>query len=174
MAKNAKNGLTYEIPMKFSNTQRAAHFLDWHAKHHPGTFIAYNEILKAITGVGRTPQLKSQEVEHLRKGATSIRKRLYELYGREMIALPGVGVRASIGDGDVLQNVMPKKSVRLQAARASFVRTAAGIDTAKIPNTPEMAPLKAWFGHAIKDVMKQISSPEFERKLLPPGTGEAK
>lgn len=170
----AKNGIKYEIPLKLSNTQRAAHFLDFYATKNPGSFIAFNELLKAITGVGRTPQLKSQEVEHLRKSTTSIRRRLFEVHGREMISLPGVGVRASIGDADVLQNVMPKKSVRLQSARASFVKTAAGIDAAKIPNTPELAPLKAWFGHQIRDVMKQISSPDFERKLLPPGAGEAK
>jgi hypothetical protein len=160
----------YEIQVKMSKPQRAAHFLDWNAKHSPGDFVAYNELLKAITGVGRMPQLKSQEVEHLRRNGYAIRKHLFEKYGRELVSLPGVGVRASIDDADVLKNVVPKKATRLQSARVGFIKTVSHIDQKNIPDTAEMRPLKGWLTHQVKDIMKQISDPSFERKLLPPSS----
>ena len=165
-----KNGVKYEIELKMSHGQRAAHFLDWKAQHNPGEFVPYNELLKNITGVARMPQLKSQEVEHLRKNAHAIRKNLFEKYNREMISMPGVGIRASIDDADVLKNVVPRKAGRLQSARLGFVKTVSNIDQKNIPDTPELRPLKGWLVREVKDLVKQIGSPEFERKLLPPST----
>lgn len=163
-----KNGAKYEIILKMTNGQRAAHFLDWNAKHKPGEFTAYNLLFKQITGVGRTPQLKSEEVEHLRRHSQTIKKVLFDTYGREMISLPGVGVRASIDDADVLKNVVPKKASRLQSARVGFLKTVSNIDQKNIPDTAELKPLKSWLNREVRELVKQISAPEFERKLLPP------
>lgn len=167
----AKNGVQYELTksvLGMSLTQRAAHFLDWNAKVHPGQFTAYNEVVKIIQGYKRQPQLKSEEVEQLRKRMTSIKTVLFSVYKREVVSLPGVGVRAAYDDGDTLKNVVPAKAVRLQSARNNFIRTVSNVDQTKIANTPDMVPLKAWLNNEIKAVMKQISSAEFERKLLPP------
>lgn len=166
-----KNG-HYEINLKMSNSARAAHYLSWKAVHEPGSFIAYNELLKTITGVGRMPQLKSEEVEHLRKNAHMIRKLLSDKYDREMVSLPGVGIRATVDDSDVLKNVVPRKASRLQSARNGFIKTVSRIDQKRIPDTVEMAPLKGWLQREVKELVKQISSSEFERRLLPPSIGE--
>lgn len=171
------NGAKYEIQLKLTSGQRAAHFLDWNAKHSPGEFTAYNMLFKQITGVARTPQLKSEEVEHLRRHSHSIRKTLFDKYGREMVSLPGVGVRASIDDADILKNVVPKKASRLQSARVGFLKTVSNIDQKNIPDTVELKPLKNWLNREVRELVKQISAPEFERKLLPPpaeSTSEAK
>lgn len=165
-----KNGALYVIDQGMSRVQRAAHYLDWFAHGHPGEWVAWNELCRAIQGYQRKLLLKSDEVEHLRKNSSSIKKVLFEKYAREVISLPGVGVRASIDDSDVLKHVVPKRASRLTSARNSFVTTVEALDPRNIPNTPEMLPHKVWLNHAIKDVMKQIGSPEFALKLLPPAT----
>jgi hypothetical protein len=163
-----KNGAKYEVDQGLSKVQRAAHFLNWSALHHPGTYVPFNELLRSIQGYERKPQLKSEEVEHLRKNGSAIKKALWENYKREVISLPGVGIRASTDDADVLTNVVPKRASRLQSAKNNFVKSVTNIDPTKIPNTPALKPHKDWLQKEIKDLVKQIGSAEFERKLLPP------
>lgn len=168
-----KNGTQYDIDLSLSQVQRAANFLDWSAKNHPGTYVAYNELLRSINGYSKKPQLKSDEVERLRKNSHAIKKNLWDKYKREIVSLPGVGIRASTDDADVLTNVVPKRATRLQSAKNSFVQTVTNIDPTKIPNTPALKPHKDWLQKEIRDLVKQIGSAEFERKLLPPATLDA-
>lgn len=155
---------------KLSIPHRAAQYLDWAAKNYPHQYTPYNLMCQALMGYDRTPKLKNAEVERLRNSLGRIRTILVEKYDRDLVAQPGLGPRATVDDADKLKMVMPKKAARLASARAGFVNTANSIDTKAIPNSPELASLKDWFSRSVKDVVKQIGSKEFERKLLPPNT----
>lgn len=163
-----KNEVKYDIDLSLSQVQRAAHYLDWSAKHHPGTYVPFNVLLRDINGYKHKPQLKSEEVERLRKNNSAIKKVLWSKYGREVVSLPGVGIRASTDDADTLTNVVPKRAARLNSARTNFLQTVTNIDPAKVPNTPALKPHKDWLTNEIKSLVKTIGSAEFERKLLPP------
>lgn len=158
----------FEIDLGMSRAQRGAEFLHWFAKKNPGVYVAYNELVQNINGYKRKPLLKSEEVEQMRKSMTAVKRLLFDKHEREIVSLPGVGIRASVDDADKLKNVVTKKAGRLQSARVSFVKTVSTIDQRTIPNTPELVPYKNWLNREVKDLMKQLSSAEFERKLLPP------
>lgn len=160
----------FETNHKLSIPHRAAQFLDWAAKNYPHQYTPYNLLLQAVMGYDRTPKLKNAEVERLRNASGRIRMLLVDKYARDLVVQPGLGPRATVDDADKLKMVMPKKAARLQSARISFVSTANSIDTKTIPNSPELSTLKDWFGRSVKDVVRQIGSKEFERKLLPPST----
>lgn len=160
----------FEVDSKLSIAHRAAQYLDWAAKHYPHQYTPYNLLLQALMGYERTPKLSNAEVTRLRSASGRIRKLLVEKYARDLVVQPGLGPRATVDATDKLKMVMPKKAARLASARGQFVATANSIDPKLIPNTPEMAPMKDWFIRSVKDVVKQISSKEFEDKLLPPNT----
>lgn len=169
MAKPHKQIDQYVKDETLSTTQRAAHFLDWAAKQAPKEFFPYNVIYKAIMGMPHMPRLDNEAVALFKRTATAgLRKALVTKYDREVINLVGVGIRASVDDADRLTNVAPMKARRLDSARRSFMLTAASIDLHNVPNTPAYAALKAWMGREVRDVIKQIGSPEFAMKLLPP------
>jgi len=162
------SGYTPDIEM--SMTSRGAHYLDWAANKYPGVYSPYNIMLQAIQGYRRLPQLKNQEVDRLRNAIGRIREVLRRQYGRELVPQTGVGIRATVDDADKLKNVLPGKVRRLKGAVKAVNDTAQAIDLSTVPNSPEMLPYKAWAGRELKDVIKQISSKEFELKLLPPTT----
>jgi hypothetical protein len=155
---------------KLSIPHRAAEYLNWAAKNYPHQYTPYNLMCQALMGYDRTPKLKNAEVERLRNSLGRIRVILIEKYDRDLVSQPGLGPRATVDDADKLKMVLPKKSARLASARAGFVNTANSIDPKQIPNTPELAALKDWFGRSVKDVVKQIGSKSFEALLLPPST----
>lgn len=162
----------YVTDTELSMTQRGAHFLHWAAQHMPNVFQSYPVIYKAITGQRSLPRANSEHVELLKRNVTGMRTALLKHYNREVVSLPGIGIRATVDDADRLANVAPAKARRLDAARKSFMITATGIDLRKVPDTAEYAGLKKWMGRSVRDVLDQIGSDEFTRKLLPPTTGD--
>lgn len=170
MAKQQQQYSGYVRDDALSIPQRVAHFLDWAATNKPGEFMPYNMIVQAIMGYKRMPQLASDEVQRVKRTASAnVRQTLITKYDREIVSLPGVGVRATHSDADRLEHVAPKKARRLDGARRSFMITANAINLSNVPNTPAYASLKAWMEKDVRGVLRLIGSDEFERKLLPPG-----
>lgn len=171
------NFVGFQVDPKLSITLRAAQALAWAAKNFPLEYVSYQQLTQAIMGYARLPSAKSQEVERLRKLMSArIRHVLEEKYELELVAQPGIGVRATVDDTDRLRSVLPKKASRLKAARTSFVKTAVNIDIQRVPNTPENKQLKDWYSTSVigvHGILKQIATKEFERKLLPPGSESA-
>lgn len=169
-----KNIHSFKFDPSMSKADRLVEFLDWGARNHPGQFCPYNFAVKAINGYSRTPMINSREVEALRSSFNRVNKKLQERYGRSLFQVPGVGVRATVDVADATQNVMTKKSSRLNAARNAYVQTAQLLDPSKIPDTPELRPWKQWLKTSVKDVLKTISSPDFEQRLLAPHDDDKK
>jgi hypothetical protein len=164
----------YVPKIEMTLAYRGAHYLNWAADKFPGVYTPYNIMLQATQGYKRLPQLRNDEVDRLRNAIGRIREVLRRQYGRDLVPQTGVGVRATVDDADKLKNVLPGKVRRLKGAVKAVNDTAQAIDLSTVPNTPEMLPYKAWAGRELKDVIKQISSKEFDLKLLPPSTDPTK
>lgn len=158
----------YTPDTKLSLTQRVAHYLDWAAGEFPKQFTNYNIVLKAIMGYARTPTLGSEEVESLRRNIGRVKQIMVKQYGREVVSAPGLGIRATVDDADTLTTALPRKITRLHSAQRAASATAELIDVSKVPDTAEMKPWKRWFSQDVKSALKTLTSPEMERKLLPP------
>lgn len=169
MAKNNKFS-SYVRDDSLSIPQRVAHFLDWAAANKPSEFVPYNVVVQQILGTKQLPRLAGEEVQRVRRASAAVRSALITKYDREMVSLPGVGVRATFDDADRLANVAPRKARRLVAARRGFMVTANAINLDNVPNTPEYAGLKSWMRQDVQSVLKMIGSSSFEQKLLPPST----
>jgi hypothetical protein len=167
---DAVNAGEYETNPKLRNPDRSAHFLDWAAKHYPKSYVPYNYLLKAIMGYERTPRLDSEDVDRLRSNLTRIRTILQEIYGRDLDTQPGVGVRATVDDADTTTVALPKKMRRLRSAQVGLKKTVDLIDLSKLPSTADMVPWKRWLTTDVKTIMKTLDSPDFAKRMLPPGT----
>ena len=164
----------YPLDTTLSLPQRGAHFLDWAAKNFPGQYVSYNMFLKAIMGFSKTPRIDGDAVEQLRGRMGRIREILKKNYGREVDSQRGVGARATVDDADTLKTSLPGKMKRLHSAKKAVVETVNLIDPANIPNTPDMKALKNWMVTDVRDIMKTLTSPSFEAKLLPPRPVDSK
>lgn len=144
--------------------RRGAHFLNWAAERYPKEYIPYNFVVRAIMGYGRTPRMDSEEVERYRGKMTRIRQILQNDYGRELTSSPGIGVRATVADDDILRTEMMRKVKRFRSAKAAMEKTASLISVARLPASKE----KRWFENDVASILKTLKSPAFEKKLLPP------
>jgi hypothetical protein len=167
MARKKKNGLdlkSYQLKAEQSLTRRAAHFLDWLARKHPGQFVQYNVMYKSIMGFARTPRLDSEEVERMRKSLSRTKLILDRDYKRGMVRMPSVGVRATHSDEDRAVNELPAQVKRMHGAKQRVQRTVDAIDPRKITD----AKIRSWFKRDIGGVLRAMNQADFDVKALPP------
>lgn len=150
-----------------SLARRAAHFFDWAAEQYPRQYISWVIAYRASTGLWRTSE-RNKSVELFRGRGSSIRRILIDEYGREFTTAKGLGARATIDSEDTLKTEGVKKARRLQSAATAATRTAGLIKTSEISD-PQW---RKWLRGSLRGVIKEVSSPDFERKLLPPGYGD--
>lgn len=151
---------------------RIAHFLDWWAKAMPYDYAAYNEVTKAVEGYKHLPRLDSKDVEQTRSTMARARVILRKHYNRDLHPSRGIGVRATVDDFDMVKNVATNRAIRVERSIRNLAETDAMIDTSKIPDNAATAPLKTWYKRSVKGILKQLASPDFASKLLPPAPGE--
>jgi hypothetical protein len=162
----------YKPPEELAPNRRVAHCLNWAAEKFPYQYIQWNIMLKAIHGYRRLPRLDSEQVLHLKKSATAVRKHLLKYHERIMDSEPGMGIRALVDDADNLTIAMPKKARRLVSAKNSAEETAAHIDLSAVPDTPEYAPYKKWMKRDMGGILKALERVKFDHRALPPARDE--
>jgi hypothetical protein len=172
LSKKRSDVSQYEPDTTQSMTKRIAHFLDWAADNMPKEFLQYNVVLKAVMGYKHLPRLETKEVEFVRSAITRVRKVLLETYRRGTVTMPGVGVRATVDDSDMVVHDVTKKGKRVQSAVKSFTEAVNIVNPANIPKTPEMAPYTKYVRDA-KEVAAVFGSKDFLNRLLPPKTEKA-
>lgn len=163
----------YRIDDKKQLTERAAECLSQLAEQNPGGFIAYNLLYKAVIGQKVTPKLKSQEVEGLRKKMHRIKQILREQYNRELVSAPGVGVRATTGDVDKLEKVVPKRVMVFEKARARLVNVTESIE---LKNVPVGHPMRKYLQTRVQPLLEKVTSEGFikaTQAALPSGDESA-
>jgi PII-like signaling protein len=169
MPRKKKNGIdlkSYQLKQEQSLTRRAAHFLDWLARKHPGEFVQYNVLYRCIMGFARTPRLDSEDVERLRRNLGRSKDILDREYNRGMVRKKSVGVRATCSDEDRATNELPAQVNRLRGAKQRVQRTYEAIDQRKITDTK----IKRWLRNDIGGVIRAINQADFDIKALPPAT----
>lgn len=169
----ALNLASYKYDEKMSLPARAAHCLDWAAEKFPKQYITYPLLLKSIQGFSRMPQMNSDAVIQLKNTMQRVKSILIEKYGRELDSQPGIGVRATVDDADMLTTTLPKRMRRLRSAKNAVIKTTDLIDPTQIPATAEYKPWKDWFNRSVKDVRRLLMSEDFEQKLLPPAPADS-
>lgn len=121
------------------DNERVCHFLDYAAKELPGHAWPANVILKIITKSPRLLPDKHPKVKTFRAYLTSasVKRRLWDVYNREVISVRGEGVRASIDDTDILMNILPKDSKRADSSLLKLEQTHSRIDLKKVPDSEQ-------------------------------------
>jgi hypothetical protein len=169
MPRKKKNGLDlkgYQLKQEQSITRRAAHFLDWLARKHPGEFVQYNIMYRCIMGFARTPRLDSEDVERLRKNLARSKLILRKEYARGMVRKKSVGVRATYSDEDRAANELPDQVSRMRAAKRTVQGTVDAIDPRKITDVK----IRSWLKRDIGGVLRAMNQADFDLKALPPAT----
>lgn len=147
---------TYEFNEKDSLPERAAHCLDWYRKTNPNGFLPYNLLTKMVMGYARMPNLKSTEVEQMRRRMKQVKPILMKKYNCELVSVPGAGVRATVNDLDKLQKIVPQKEMRLRKAADSLATTVMSIDRNKLP-----AAFRGHFDAHTKALVDKVMAPGF-------------
>ena len=151
-----------------SMLKRAAYFLNWAADRYPHEYIPWNWVHQAINGFKRTPAPDNTDVKRLQARSSAIRSHCVDKFGRTTDSHTGLGVRALVDDADVLKYAVPKQARRMESARVSFLTATALVNINKVPNTPALKPLKAWFNTDVKAIMKMIGGDNFSKRLQSP------
>lgn len=154
---------TYRPDQKQQIVERAAHALDWAATRFPGQVVPYNLLLKGVMGYAKMPRLQSNEVDQLRKRTSRIRKLLEKVYGRALITVTGVGVRASVDSEDAIRNAVKPAGQRLERAAQLFKQRMGLVNPAEVKDKE----LQSWLRGA-KAHVKQIDGGMFSNLAKPP------
>jgi hypothetical protein len=163
-----RNLEAFPLDTGLSKPQRAAAFLDWWAQKHPYDFAAYNEILKAIEGYTKLPRMDTEEVEQVRGIVGRAASILHEKFRRGLVRQRGLGARATVDSADAIRHKAVDKSRKIERDILALAKLDEIIDLKSIPDTPENRPLKQWYQRDVKGILKQIASPEYLAKMLPP------
>lgn len=173
--KRKKNGALdvkqFQVDPGDAKSRRITSFLLWAAQKHPYEWLPYNVVVQAINGYRRLPRMDSEEVELVKNCMTGVRAQLQE-HARELVSQPGIGIRATVDDADTLKVALPTKVKRFNAAKRAVITTASIIDPSAIPDTPENKPWLKWLKTSVKGVIRELESPAFNDKLLPPSSEE--
>lgn len=167
MPRKKNNGLDlkgYQLKQEQSLTRRAAHFLDWLARKHPGEYVQYNVLYKCILGIARTPRLDSEDVERMRRSLGRAKSILRREYNRGMVRRRSVGVRATFSDEDRATNELPAQVNRMRSAKQAVQSTVDAIDPRKITD----AKIRSWLKRDIGGVLRAMNQADFDVKALPP------
>lgn len=164
----------YKTDHNLSLTKRAAHLLDWAAKHIPTKYVPFNLLYKHAMGQKETPQNGNKDVMSLRKNAGTIRSFLERDYNRELLVQSGMGMRATVDSEDVVKNRLPQRTSRFLAAKAALTKTVERVELKELPR--RSAEDRAWADWAVDvaQTMNQLGTGKLDTKLLPPGEAAQK
>jgi hypothetical protein len=154
-----------------SLVQRIAHFLNWCAENRPKEFIPYNQVAQSINGYSRMPRLQSEEVVLVQKSMSRVRPVLITKFKRTLTSTPGIGVRATVDDADIVTTELAKNVRRIERDSERVAQLFNLVDPEKLPNTLEFKPWKEWFNRQIGGggLFKMITSPDWAKRCaLPP------
>jgi hypothetical protein len=93
---------------------------------------------------------------------------LHENYKRALVRKRGLGARASVDSADTIRHKAIDRTKKVERDIVALSKLDEIIDLKSIPDTPENRPLKQWYQRDVRGILKQVSSPEFLAKMLPP------
>lgn len=163
----------FKLNLDQSIPQRVAACLLYAREHYPGDTVPFNLIWKVVNARASAPPPRGREVDLLKSALPRVKVLLIEQHQIATVSAPGIGIRCVVDATDALKNALPAPRRRAESANAILLRTAGTIDIDKVPNTPELQPLKKDFRHLTQVVLRQLRDPEFKAALaLPPAPSE--
>src|SRR5512137_1830019 len=93
--RRTKLKVTEYKPTVKSVSGKIAEFLNWVCVRWPRQYVTYEEIAQAVFDMGKLPVTSSKQVESVRNAMSSARKRMHDIYKRDIISAKGVGARAT-------------------------------------------------------------------------------
>lgn len=164
----------FQLDTAISKPQRIAAFLDWWATEHPFDFAGYHEITKAIEGYKRLPRMDTDEVATTRGLVGRSSKILQEKYKRALVCQRGLGARATVDAADTIRHKAIDRTKKVERDIVALSKLDEIIDLKTIPDTEANRPLKQWYQRDVRGILKQVASPEFLARMLPPAQGDDK
>jgi hypothetical protein len=150
----------YKVDRDMSITRRVADFLNWYAEKCPKRVVDLPDLIKTVRMERRRLHPDSQEVTRFKGRLWRAGEIMYADYGREIVTIPGIGVRATTDDEDIARMKLSKRARTSQRAAEKAVMTADLIDERNITDRK----LRTWV-RSIKGTVKQINA--LGTKLLP-------
>ena len=83
-----------------SLTARAASLLNHAAEKCPGAYLTWPYVTKLVLGVQRMPRVGGSDVVTMTRRAAGIRLVLQRDYGRDLVSVLGIGIRATADPED--------------------------------------------------------------------------
>ena len=164
------NVVNYKVVDGVQVAERAAHFLDFAAKHYPGIVFSHSEVLKHCMGYQKFPSSTSQEVQMLKKSWGRVTKILLNKYTRRVITIRSSntlegGVRATSNEAEHVIHG-PKKIAKMEVNIHKKLEKAIDlIDVSKLPKGEQGNELRG-FMKEIKSFVKEVASPNADLEVL--------
>jgi hypothetical protein len=172
MASKRSNGIrnlaAFPLDTGLSKPQRVASLLDWWAEKQRYDFLGYNEITKAVNGYKHMPRMDTEEVAVMRGLVGRAGKILQKKYKRALVRHRALGARATFDSVDAIRHKAVERTKKIERDIVALSDLDEIIDLKSITDTPENRPLKQWYQRDVKGILKQVASPEFRARMLPP------
>lgn len=154
----------FQLDMKMSIVQRAAHFFDYLAKKAPYQACPPNLAYKAVMGFGKLPREVSDDVLKFRKRSSSIREALGREYGRGLVVEPPLGLmRATVDDDDLAMTQQLREVHRIRSSVNAAKRTNALIKSSQVRDPA----VRAWLKGGVSPLLKALTDDDRIFRLMP-------
>jgi hypothetical protein len=173
-ARKSKLKLTGWEGIKNTLSGQVCEFLHHMAVEFPHETILYEEIVQALDGLRSRPKPGNPRIKQIRNIISNARVVMRRDYNRDIVGVPGVGVRATVDDLDMVQTAAIRDAQRVDRAARKFDETVSMVNTEEFKLLAEHSPdptafkeLTEWFCNDVKSAVKHLRASVKDRKLLP-------
>ena len=149
-------------------------FLHHMAVEFPHEVILYEEIVQALDKLRSRPASNNARVVQIRGNIATARKVMRRDYNRDVVGVPGVGVRATVDDLDIVQTAAIRDAKTVDRAARKMSATFDMVNTeefkilvAQMENPKEFEELTNWWINDMSKAIKKLRSSIKNNKLLP-------
>jgi hypothetical protein len=159
---------------KGSLSGQICEFLHQMAVEFPHETILYEEIAQALDKLRSRPVANNARVIQIRNNISIARRVMRRDYKRDIVGVPGVGVRATVDDLDMVQTAAVRDAKSVDRAARKFSDTCEMVNTeefkllaAQTDNPEEFTELTRWWVNDVQVAVKKLRASIKNDKLLP-------
>jgi hypothetical protein len=173
-ARKSKLKLTGWQSTKNTLSGQICEFLHHMAVEFPHETILYEEIVQALDGLRSRPKVGNPRIKQIRNLISNARLVMRRDYKRDIVGVPGVGVRATVDDLDMVQTAAIRDAQRVDRAARKFDETVSMVNTEEFKLLAEHSSdpdafreLTEWWCNDVKNAVKHLKASIKDSKLLP-------
>ena len=159
---------------KGSLSGQICEFLHHMAVEFPHEYILYEEIVQALDGLANRPASNNARVIQIRNNVSTARRIMRRDYKRDIVGVPGVGVRATVDDLDIVQTAAIRDAKTVDRAARKLSDTCDMVNTEKFKilvaqseDPKALMELSQWWVNDMTRALKKLRSSIRDNKLLP-------